>query len=139
MPLYSKALWEANMQMRKGKSNMKATTHTPRPEYLLTGIGRCWVCYEHGKIKSGFCGVRGGSGIAYYRCATVRDRGKVMQTKLSEEAISAGTRPIEPNHHWEELLEAHLGKWNVFEKISWSMLARRTPACNFRTVEIAGQ
>jgi hypothetical protein len=29
--------------------------------------------------------------------------------------------------------------WNVFEKISWSMLARRTPACNFRPVEIAGQ
>lgn len=29
--------------------------------------------------------------------------------------------------------------WNVFEKISWSMLARRTPACNFRPVEIVGQ
>ncbi|NMC85859.1 MAG: hypothetical protein GYA58_11290 [Anaerolineaceae bacterium] len=29
--------------------------------------------------------------------------------------------------------------WNVFEKISWSMLARHTPACNFRPVEIAGQ
>lgn len=27
--------------------------------------------------------------------------------------------------------------WNVFEKISWSMLARRTPACNFRPVELA--
>lgn len=29
--------------------------------------------------------------------------------------------------------------WNVFEKISWSMLARRTPACNFRPIEIVGQ
>ncbi|NMC84771.1 MAG: hypothetical protein GYA58_05745 [Anaerolineaceae bacterium] len=28
--------------------------------------------------------------------------------------------------------------WKVFEKISWSMLARHTPACNFRPVEIAG-
>ncbi len=29
--------------------------------------------------------------------------------------------------------------WNVFEKISWSMLARHTPACNFRPIETAGQ
>lgn len=29
--------------------------------------------------------------------------------------------------------------WKVFEKISWSMLARHTPACNFRPVEIAGR
>lgn len=29
--------------------------------------------------------------------------------------------------------------WNVLEKISWSMLARHTPACNFRPVEITGQ
>ena len=28
--------------------------------------------------------------------------------------------------------------WNVFEKISWSMLARHSPACNFRPVEMAG-
>jgi hypothetical protein len=27
--------------------------------------------------------------------------------------------------------------WNVFENISWSMLARHTPACNFRPVEFA--
>ncbi|HML39872.1 MAG TPA: recombinase family protein [Bellilinea sp.] len=112
-PLYSKALWEANMQMRKAKSNMKATTHTPRPEYLLTGIGRCWVCYEHGKIKAGFCGVRGGSGIAYYRCATVRDRGKITQTESVTEMITAGARPVEPNHPWERLLEAHTGNWKA--------------------------
>lgn len=112
-PLYAKALWESNMQLRKAKSNMKATTHTPRPEYLLTGIGRCWVCYEHGKIKAGFCGVRGGSGISYYRCATVRDRGKIMQAKRTEEAVYTDTRPVEPNHHWESLLEAHQGNWKA--------------------------
>lgn len=28
--------------------------------------------------------------------------------------------------------------WNVVEKISWSMLARHSPACNFRPVEMAG-
>jgi hypothetical protein len=29
--------------------------------------------------------------------------------------------------------------WSVFEKISWSMLARPSSACNFRPVELAGR
>jgi len=29
--------------------------------------------------------------------------------------------------------------WNVFEKISWSMLARHSAACNFRPVEMVSQ
>ncbi len=112
-PLYSMALWESNLQMRKAKSNMKATTRTPRPEYLLTGIGRCWVCYEHGKIRAGFCGVRGSSGIAYYRCATIRDRGKIAQDKPFEAVTYSDTHPIDLDHRWEDLLEAHLGNWKA--------------------------
>ena len=113
--LYPKALWESNMQLRKAKSNMKATTQTPRPEYLLTGLGRCWVCYEQGKLKAGLCGVRGGSGIAYYRCATVRDRGKLSAVKVTQETNFTETRAVEPDHQWESLLDAHVSNWKAEE------------------------
>jgi len=112
-PLYLKALWESNMQLRKAKSKIKATTNGPRLEYLLTGLGRCWVCYEHGKLKAGMCGVRGGSGIAYYRCSTVRDRGKLNSEKTFSETSLSDTRTVEPDHQWERLLEAHVSNWKA--------------------------
>ncbi len=115
-PLYPKGLWEANLQLRKAKSNMKAATRTPRPEYLLTGLGRCWVCYERGNLKAGLCGVRGGSGISYYRCSTVRDRGKVSASKpVLERPFAPETRAIEPDLQWEALLDAHTNNWKAKE------------------------
>lgn len=111
-PLYPKALWESNLQMRKAKSNMKAVSHKPRPEYLLTGLARCWMCYERGH-KAGLCGVRGGSGIAYYRCATVRDRGKLNPAESPNNSQALGTSPITQDHAWEELMLAHTGNWKA--------------------------
>ena len=112
-PLYPKALWESNMQLRKAKSNMKSANKVPRAEYLLTGLGRCWVCYEHGKLRAGLCGVRGGSGIAYYRCATVRDRGKLNVKKSVKDLTITETSAVEPDYQWESLLEAHVGNWRA--------------------------
>ncbi len=112
-PIYSKSLWESNLQLREAKSNMKSGTHKPRAEYLLTGLGRCWVCYQHGQLKAGLCGVRGGSGLAYYRCATIRDKVKSSGVKDTAKESDLKIQSVEPDDRWEHLLDEHTNNWKA--------------------------
>lgn len=75
-PIYSQELWESNMQLRASKGNTPTKLVRPRREYLLTGIGRCWVCLEHNGEQVGFRGSTGDNQLQYYRCATVQEKAK---------------------------------------------------------------
>lgn len=106
-PIYSQALWESNMQLRAAKGNTPTKMARPRKEYLLTGIGRCWVCLEQKGEQVGFRGSTGDNQLQYYRCATVQEKakgkGKVEQADL---ATLTGVSP-QSKTGWGQLIANH--------------------------------
>lgn len=108
-PLYPVELWKRNMQRRQAKANTP-TKETTRHKgaYLLSGIGRCWVCYQHGFHQVGLRGSQGGSQNQYYRCAVMLDKQKSGSKKdaLCSVIDQAGIQSME-DENWRELVEAH--------------------------------
>ena len=97
------------MQRRQAKANTPTTETTKnKHEYLLSGIGRCWICYEHGMHKVGLRGSQGGNHNQYYRCAVMLDKrkGKSSKELLGEVLDNGGVQSIE-NENWRELVDAH--------------------------------
>lgn len=108
-PLYSVDLWKQNMQRREAKSNAPTTGATRhKREYLLSGIGRCWVCYQNDLHKVGLRGSQGGSHNQYYRCAVMLDKRKGSSSPEALESIlwQEGVQHAE-NSNWLELVKAH--------------------------------
>ncbi len=108
-PLYSVDTWKRNMQKREAKSHAPVTAATRnKREYLLSGVGRCWVCYEHGYHQVGLRGSQGGSGNQYYRCGLMHEKRKsssrqeTFQTVIAAEGIQATN-----NSEWQQLVGAH--------------------------------
>ena len=108
-PLYPMDLWKRNMQKREAKSHapIAAATQNKR-EYLLSGVGRCWICYQHGNHQVGLRGSQGGSGNRYYRCGLMHEKRKgntkreILDKVLQEEGMG-----VIGNTMWQQLVEAH--------------------------------
>lgn len=107
-PIYPYELWEANMQLRSAKGKTPTNSGRPRREYLLTGIARCWVCFEHAGKQAGFRGSTNRNDIQYYRCATLHDKSKraaeeeVLDTRLAQTGVA-----VEEGSQWDQLIDAH--------------------------------
>ena len=108
-PLYPVDLWKRNLQKREAKTHAPINSKTNhKREYLLSGIGRCWVCYQHGLHKVGLRGSQGGSGNQYYRCALMIDKRKSNSQRdaLDKTLQKEGIQSLE-NAAWQELVEEH--------------------------------
>ncbi len=107
--VYSIDLWKHNQQLRKDKSFTPTSQDRPRREYLLTGIGRCWVCATYDGREANLRGVTGGpKGREYYRCATIHSNYKLRGKKAAEEfetVLPSVGLTAQPNGH--NLLELH--------------------------------
>jgi hypothetical protein len=75
-PLYSVHLWRQNQQLRKNKAPHSVSTRKKWHSYPLTGIAKCWECWQWEQRPVNLRGSTGGKGIPYYRCATMHDRYK---------------------------------------------------------------
>ena len=108
-PLYSVDTWKRNLQKREAKSHSPVTTTTRnKREYLLSGVGRCWVCYEHGYHQVGLRGSQGGSRNQYYRCGLMHEKRKSSSRQETFQTVIAaeGSQAIN-NSEWQQLVEAH--------------------------------
>lgn len=106
-PIYPREIWERNISIRNAKGSNPASTDRPRKEYLLTGIGRCWICLEKGGNQVGFRGSTG-SGLKYYRCATLLEKSKKEKdaTMFDDYLVKADVRK-QPHMNWDQLIESH--------------------------------
>lgn len=106
--IYPYELWEQNMQLRQSKGIAPATNNRPKRDYLLTGVGRCWVCMEQAGAQASLRGSTGNTGTQYYRCATVHDKGKKGASQNTPLEISgeAGVTSSQINS-WNKLIESH--------------------------------
>jgi hypothetical protein len=96
------------MQLRSAKGKTPTNSGRPRHEYLLTGIGRCWVCFEQAGKQAGFRGSTGRTGIQYYRCATLHDKSKRIDENEVLDTVHDHTGVIaEESGQWDQLIDAH--------------------------------
>lgn len=106
-PIYPREIWERNISIRNAKGNNPASIDRPRREYLLTGIARCWICFEHAGKQAGFRGSTS-KGNQYYRCATLRDKAKRVNEDEILDVLTEQTGVVaEDNNQWEQLIKAH--------------------------------
>lgn len=106
-PIYPYELWEANMQLRSAKGKTPTKPERPRREYLLTGIARCWVCFEQAGKQAGFRGSTG-KGFQYYRCATLHDKSKRVPVDETLDMFTDQTGVMaEESNQWDQLIDAH--------------------------------
>jgi DNA invertase Pin-like site-specific DNA recombinase len=67
--LYPIHFWKENQAICKGKQRTSTNAARQKREYLLTGVGRCWECYNYDGRIAHLRGVTY-NGIASYICAT---------------------------------------------------------------------
>ncbi|GAP13258.1 site-specific recombinases, DNA invertase Pin homologs [Longilinea arvoryzae] len=106
--IYPYELWEQNMQLRQSKGIAPATKNRPKRDYLLTGVGRCWVCMEQAGTQASLRGSTGNTGTQYYRCATIHDKGKKgaqqdVFLEIGGETVLASSQ----SNAWNKLIESH--------------------------------
>ena len=107
-PIYAFEIWDQNMSIRSAKGKTPTNSLNPRREYLLTGISRCWVCFEKLGNQVGFRGSTGGNGKQYYRCATLIEKSKkgkeniMFDDYLIKNQIQCKTRT-----GWDQLITDH--------------------------------
>jgi DNA invertase Pin-like site-specific DNA recombinase len=75
-PLYPRALWEKNMQLRAAKGNAPGSSNQPGAKALLSGLAKCWECHQDGLLRANsklvsLRGTTNGSGKVVYRCLTM--------------------------------------------------------------------
>ena len=94
-PLYPALIWKRNMQLRASKRGTPTTQTKPGRTYLLSGIARCWECYEHDGRNAGLRGSQNGSGHQKYRCATLLDKHHYTPAKVDAKNVheNAGIVP----------------------------------------------
>jgi hypothetical protein len=106
--IYAYELWEQNMQLRQSKGTAPATTNQPRREYLLSGVGRCWVCMEKIGKQASLRGSTGNTGTQYYRCATIHDKAKKgSKLEILDEFVAESGLEIKTTNDWDHLIESH--------------------------------
>lgn len=116
--LYDSELWKRNMQRRNAKAKTPQTRRAPVHNYLLTGIGRCYVCYKHGNHRVTLRGSKNGNGYTYYRCGVLMEHSK----KHLKEIPGAFSDGATLNLDWQTLIDAHTGNLPA-EKLEQQVVA----------------
>ena len=103
-PLISFETWQAVTALRKGKGSTPARLDRPARIYPLSGVARCWECFEMLGKEFTLRGSLGGKGIIYYRCAYLHDH--CLKRKRKRAPRVEGVNPV-VNSVDQELAERH--------------------------------
>jgi hypothetical protein len=101
-PLYPLDVWKANQQLRRSKKRVAVADGQPRRVYLLSGTGRCHVCYDNDHRDVSPRGSINGSGKPVYRCAALIDR-SILRKKNGASADPH----LEHDDAFQDLMEKH--------------------------------
>ena len=92
--IYSSETWHDLQARRKQKSHTPASVSRPRRVYPLTGVAKCWVCWQYDKQEEGLRGVTNTQGKAGYRCSALQDHYKHKYQSLPEMVRSSSPGPF---------------------------------------------
>ncbi len=88
--LVSLEVWQSASALRKSKGRTPKLA-LQKQTYLLSGVARCWECFETLGQDFTLRGSKGGKGILYYRCAYDHDHS--MRRKPKKTARVDGLNP----------------------------------------------
>lgn len=90
-PLISVEMWQAVRDLCSQKASTPSTSTNQVRAYPLSGIGRCWECFEATGREFTLRGSTGGT-ISYYRCAYVHDH--ELKRKAKQQPRIDGLNPL---------------------------------------------
>ena len=91
------SIWQAANDLRHQKNNTPIATDNGKRIYMLSGVGRCWECYEATGHEYTLRGSTGGKGTAYYRCAYLHDSAIKRSPSRRQRAARLNLVPHEIN------------------------------------------
>lgn len=80
--LISFETWQDIQSTRRQRSTTPALSTRTVRVYPLSGVARCWECFEEIGQEFTLRGSQGGKGILYYRCAYIHDQSLKRKSKL---------------------------------------------------------
>jgi len=83
-PLYSVQLWQQNQWLRANKAPVAMSKRKSSSTYPLTGVAKCWICWQWNQQEVNLRGSKGGNATPYYRCGTLHDRAKGKKRDVIE-------------------------------------------------------
>jgi DNA invertase Pin-like site-specific DNA recombinase len=104
-PLYPLEVWQANQQLRRNKKKVSVVNGQPKRAYLLSGTGRCHICYKSDHREVSLRGSTNGSGEQVYRCAALIDR-SILRSKQKAGKSTTVTN-LESDDTFQALIEKH--------------------------------
>lgn len=127
-PLIAMETWQAVSRYRQMKTTVPLTSTKNKRIYPLTGISRCWECYEHNGSIVTLRGTTIKNQKRTYRCATIQDRTAGYSKKLNSAILPSGLA-VHPNTVNQALLEKHQIKYlsgDVLEEQVNALMERLT-------------
>ncbi len=91
-PLISFADWQAIQSTRAQRLTTPAVSNRAVRLYPLSGVARCWECFEEMGQEFTLRGSTGGKGILYYRCAYSHDQS--LKRKRKTRSRMEGINPV---------------------------------------------
>ena len=91
-PLISHETWQAVTSLRKAKASTPLKSNNSTRVYPLSGVARCWECFETTGQEFSLRGSLGGKGIIYYRCAYLHDQS--LKRGPKRESRIEGINPV---------------------------------------------
>jgi DNA invertase Pin-like site-specific DNA recombinase len=104
-PLITVKMWKKAVQMRKMRSKTPINSTSNHRIYPLTGISRCWECYEYNGSIVTLRGTTINKKKRSYRCATLQDRHSMAT--VSELDTLPGKLRVNPTPVSQALLDRH--------------------------------
>ena len=107
-PIISSSLWQHNQHLRKAKARTPHSNARSKRIYILTGVAKCWECWQaEGKLV----GLRGSTGgrqghLTYYRCAAIHDQYRKQRNTTGQISPGIGLQAYE-NPGWDLLVKRH--------------------------------
>ncbi len=105
-PLIPYSLWQEVQSLKKTRAGSSAQKQgVPARKYPLSGVARCWECYDALEKEFTLRGSTGGGGYIYYRCSYTQDLAPSRRKNRKTSRIE-GVNPI-MNTADQKLLARH--------------------------------
>ncbi|MBK9926329.1 MAG: recombinase family protein [Anaerolineales bacterium] len=111
--------WKTAQHMRKMKGRTPTSAAASKRIYPLTGVSRCWVCFEH---NGGIVTLRGGTlrnDRRTYRCAALQDRhsSKHKHLKINLKTKALKEIKVQPNPMSQDVVDRHTTRYLSGDKL----------------------
>lgn len=106
--IVSSEMFLRNQERRKRRKSVPRNSNRKSRIYPLTGVGKCWECWQSLGEVVNLRGSKGGSiGYSLYRCGAKQDRGSSVRPKAKRSTLENAEVEIKQALDIDDWLERH--------------------------------